>query len=584
MRSLRRLTLIALGWALWLALPVRAGALPESIQYFSSQITVLTNGALVVTERIVVQAGRDRIQHGIYRDFPQLYRGLLGLNVRTGFAVLEARRDGVPEPYLTANRDNGVRVYLGSPSVMLSPGVYTYELTYKTDRQLGFFGDHDELYWNVTGNGWVFPIEAAVATVILPAGAPVKQMTAYTGAQGARGTDFTERLENGNAHFETTRTLNPSEGLSLVVSWPKGFVAAPSALAKWVYLIEDNRAVVIGLAGVLAAFIYFFIAWLAVGRDPKPGTIIPLYGPPAGFSPAAVRYLAKMGFDDRAFAAAIMNLAVKGKLKINEDEDKSYVLLAQDRSPDGLALEEQKLLGNLFSGGERILSLQNENYETINQAKADLTSDLSDMEEENYFHSNILYWVPGALLTLGAGLWAGVSAHGPALPLATMIWLGALALAAIVLNVAFHYLLKAPTQAGRQYLDQIEGFRMYLSVAEKDRLNLENPPERTPALFEKFLPYALALGVEQKWSEQFAAVLAAAGVGGTAYAPGWYSGNAWSHCGSHSFASAFGNSLAGAISSASVAPGSSSGFGGGGGGGGGGGSGGGGGGGGGGGW
>jgi uncharacterized membrane protein len=146
----------------------------------------------------------------------------------------------------------------------------------------------------------------------------------------------------------------------------------------------------------------------------------------------------------------------------------------------------------------------------------------------------------------------------------TSFWVAGLIVTTGLLNVIFYYLLKAPTREGQRILDQIEGFKMYLGVAEKDRLNLENPPERTPALFEKFLPYALALGVEQKWSEQFAAVLSAAGHAGGVYSPGWYCGPSWNHLGSASFASSFGSSLEGAISSSSTAPGSSGGGGGGG--------------------
>jgi uncharacterized membrane protein len=166
------------------------------------------------------------------------------------------------------------------------------------------------------------------------------------------------------------------------------------------------------------------------------------------------------------------------------------------------------------------------------------------------------------------------------------LWMVIMAVLFALANGICIILLRSLTPAGREILDQIEGFKMYLSVAEKDRLNLENPPERTPELFEMFLPYALALGVEQKWSEQFADVLAAAGQGPhqTRYSPVWYQGDSWNQFGATSFAGALGGSLAGAISSASTAPGSSSGGDGGGGGGGGGSSGGGGGGGGGGGW
>jgi uncharacterized membrane protein len=138
----------------------------------------------------------------------------------------------------------------------------------------------------------------------------------------------------------------------------------------------------------------------------------------------------------------------------------------------------------------------------------------------------------------------------------------------LLVDVTFYDLLKAPTRLGRKVMDRLEGFELYLSVAEKDRMNFHNPPERTPALFERFLPYALALGVEQAWSEQFADVLAAAGQApggaGTGYRPRWYSGSGFSERGVSGFASSLGGSFSGAIASSSTAPGSSSGSGGGG--------------------
>ena len=137
-------------------------------------------------------------------------------------------------------------------------------------------------------------------------------------------------------------------------------------------------------------------------------------------------------------------------------------------------------------------------------------------------------------------------------------WVCGLYAAGITLCIVFHHLLKRPTPEGQKLRDQILGFKKYLSVAEADRLGLENPPERTPQLFEKFLPYALALGVEQAWSEQFADVLATASHdldSGTS-ATGLVLPLA--------VASSFTSSFSSAISSASTAPGSSSGSGGGG--------------------
>jgi uncharacterized membrane protein len=123
--------------------------------------------------------------------------------------------------------------------------------------------------------------------------------------------------------------------------------------------------------------------------------------------------------------------------------------------------------------------------------------------------------------------------------------------------VVFKHLLKAPTRRGRAIIDHLEGFRHYLGVAEADRLELENPPERTPALFEQFLPYALALDVEQRWAEQFTDVFARVD-----YEPGWYAGDNFHALGTTAFASSLGAGFSSAIASASTAPGSTSGSGG----------------------
>jgi len=141
----------------------------------------------------------------------------------------------------------------------------------------------------------------------------------------------------------------------------------------------------------------------------------------------------------------------------------------------------------------------------------------------------------------------------------TSIWVVGIFIVGAVMNAIFYHLLKAPTLEGRQVMDHIEGFRHYLSVAERERLDSMSPPQRTPQLFEKFLPYALALDVEQKWAEQFTDVLAA-----TSYKPEWCSGSGFATFNVSSIGSTFGNSMVSSLASASKAPGSSSGSGGGG--------------------
>jgi uncharacterized membrane protein len=197
-------------------------------------------------------------------------------------------------------------------------------------------------------------------------------------------------------------------------------------------------------------------------------------------------------------------------------------------------------------------------------------------------------WISGAVAKIRGGNSSGLSAKVilivpvvlACIGMAIILWAAGVwgALATLLVMVAapvFHFLMKAPTRAGRKALDVIMGFREYLSVAEEDRLNLENPPERTPELFERFLPYALALGVEQKWSEKFDDLLSAAGKvqGEQNYRPSFYTGGS-SGLERALTGAAIGTAIGGALAASSVAPsssGSSSGsdFGGGGGGGGG---------------
>ena len=134
----------------------------------------------------------------------------------------------------------------------------------------------------------------------------------------------------------------------------------------------------------------------------------------------------------------------------------------------------------------------------------------------------------------------------------------------VLLHAVFGWLLKAPTAGGRLLMDKLEGFKLYLDVAEKEEMNLRNPPALTPELFERYLPFAMALGVEQHWGERFERAVAASQLEHrTAYHPLWYSGHF--HTGNiGDFTRSVGSSFNSAISSASTPPGSSSGAGGGG--------------------
>jgi hypothetical protein len=642
MQSLTRFrSLLALACVFLLA--SLAAAQTERIRLYYSDIKVQDDGTMLVHELIRVDSAGKLIRHGIYRDFPTRYTDRLGNRYVVGFALQAASHNGAPVESRVENYGNGVRIYLGRGDTFVPAGFQSYSITYTTSRQLGFFKDHDELFWNVTGTGWVFPIDHVAATVHLPQKilAGKVHLGGYTGPQGSMAHDFTSgTAPDDSFHFATTHALGPNEGLTILLDWPKGYFREPTAAQKIGYFAQDNPAALLAGGGLLMILIYYVIVWMRVGRDPAPGVIMPLYEPPPGFSPSAMRYLVRMGYDDKAFTSAVLDMAVKGFLQIVEGVG-MYTLVRS--KPDGQTLtpEESAAANKLFESGRTSINLQKENHTAISAAMAALKARLKATEQKIYFVTNGLYLIPAiafsvlvlmgvssaqgpqqagdagfmslwlsvwsiavlALLNNAVHLWKSAFAGGPlkaglmasagfmtlfsipfvlgevfglvVLVRATSVFVVVILLMTVFLHMLFHHLLKAPTSAGRSVLDKIEGFKMFLGAVEGDRMNRVMPPEATPQVFEKYLPYALALDVEQAWAEKFSAVLGgSAGIPGSTsggYSPSWYSGAGWSALGAAGFASSLSGSFSGAISASSSAPGSGGGGGGGGSGGGGGG-------------
>jgi len=617
---MRRLTLLCM---LLLPAGLRAQQPGERILAFHSDIGVNADSSMAVRETITVNATGSRIRHGIYRDFPTSYRDRLGNRVVVDFHVVSIERDGQPESWHAQPQSNGIRIYLGDKNSFVSRGRHEYVFTYETRRQLGFFPDHNELYWNVTGNGWIFPIDAASATVLLPGGVPRDkiELTGYTGRQGSQEQSLRCATEPGpQATFVASRPLLASEGLTIVVGWPKGFVHEPSASEQLGYVLKDNRNLLVGVAGSLLLLVYYLLVWFQVGRDPQKGVIMPRYEPPAGLSPAGMRYLVKMGFDNKAAAAAMLDMAVKKYVTIGKS-DTVYTLTRADGEKFVLTPDE-RLLAEKLLGSDKSLELSPAHHTRVQGAITALKNSLKTSEEKIYFLTNSRYLMPGVVfsallvaatvllapsqsaMVMGAfiSIWltgwsfgvvmlllmvvaawkaaisgeSGAAVKGTAgfLTLFCLPFLagevfgismlvrstglstaGLLALL-VFLNVLFHHLLKAPTHAGRVLLDQVEGFKMFLGAVDKDRLATLAASEQTPAVFEKYLPYAVALGVEKAWAARFADVLERA-----KYSPAWCSDGSWTGTNVGVMAGSLAASMSTAIASSAGSPGSSSGFG-----------------------
>jgi hypothetical protein len=575
---------------------------------FKSVVVVHPDASMTVTEDITVKATGREIEWGMVRYIPTTYRNPQGTkSFKVGFELLAVLRDGQTEPYHIGSYHNGVKIYLGQTKGFLPLGIYTYTIRYRVDRELAFLKDYDELVWNVTGNRWTFPIDRAEAVIQLPPGAKIlKYAGYYTGYQGDRGGDFTVQAGDRDIAFKTTRGLGPTEGLTIWVAWPKGVVHEPSGLEKADFFLPENLLPMTVGSVCLSLLLGFYLwAWHRVGRDPAKGTIIPLFSPPRGFSPAGVRFVSRMGFDDKTFAVALVDMAVKGAVQIQEDGS-DYTLVRRVGGPP-LSRGEQRIAARLFPEGASI-KLVNENHTRIKSAIDALKKNLNTELEKIYFATNSGYLAAGIGITLlgaplvalmsqdipqifwifmlmiiltvvgcyylavkayqrwralsgGFGLDKLLAALGRTFALLLLFYFGiiwvriylktfsvpvlVIPAAMAFLNALFYHLLKAPTLSGRKIVEQIEGFKLFLSVA------------KTPELFEKYLPYALALDMENAWSEQLAALLAPAGTETQPYTPVWYSGPSWDEFHASRFADSLGSSFAAAISHSSLPPDSS---------------------------
>lgn len=595
---------VVTGFLLALLLSAAAGSAwaEERIHRFVSNVEVAESGLLTVTETIRVRAEGNQIKRGIYRDFPLRAEGPDGRTYRVGFKVLSVLQDGKEASYFQRASGDGVRVYIGEENVFLQPGGYTYTIVYETDRQIRFFDDHDEVYWNATGNEWIFPIDEVVARVILPPGTRAQDWTAYTGGFGERGRDFDARIaEDGReVIFTTTRGLRPYEGLTVVVGMPKGAVAAPTEAEQLGYFLDDYRPELIGGAGVLLVLFYYLMAWLFVGRDPASGVVYPRFKAPANVSPALARYVSTRGFSDGgwvALAAASLNLAVKHRLRFDE-KDGDVVLELDDALGTGTRdlPKGEAALVTYLSGRGSPLPVDKNNGGAIKAMGSKFRSAIEKESRDVFFRNNRSFLVPGAILSivviiglfafgqmppdqmefaflfmvlsifaaafsvnigkavfripnmqlrmalifllfLAAMVGTGLVANNISGGVSTLPVLPVVAAALVALNVLFFFLLSAPTALGRQVLDEIEGLKLYLSVAEKERLNMSEAPDMTTVHFEELLPYAVALGVEKPWSNAFQGWLstAAGAAAAASYHPNWYSGRTFdAHHVSHS--------------------------------------------------
>jgi len=504
----------------------------EAINQFDVDIQVDRGGDIVVTETITVTAEGREIRRGILRDLPRYYEDAeTGGRLPFRYKVLSVKRDGKREPYEVLEDGNSKTIRIGDADYFLPTGRYTYSIQYSVKNQVRYFDDYDEVYWNATGTYWVFPIEAAQASITLPPGARIVSQNGYTGSLGQSGSDYRYQADGDTHTFTATRSFNAREGLTVSLAFEKGLIAPPSSADKgWLWWSRNGALAVLG-ASLLGLFGFYYRNFDKVGRDPVKGPVFARYAPPEGYSPAAAHHIYYRGFrGHKGLVATLMQLAAKGYMSIDVDaKDKKKTTLTAnvpEHHWQDMHGESRDLHTVIFAGRSSV-QLGVKYDSSFTAAYTAFNKRISDDYGSAYFKWNIGYVIVGASMSLGALGFAITQANQ---------WTGwhtAAILGLVALNGLFMYLMPAPTRKGQAVRTEIEGFRLYLETAEKLQLNAVEvgsgaPPPMTVARYETFLPYAVALGVEKPWTKHFERLIPEEAAG---YNP------AWTNMGGRSFGS-----------------------------------------------
>ncbi len=523
---------------------------------FTSDITIHENGALTVREDITVNAEMNQIRRGITREFPTQYKDRFGNFHNVSFEIADVLMDGASSSYFVESVANGKILNFGDDT-FLQPGVHTFTVTYRTYRQLGFFEKHDELYWNVTGNGWRLPIDWVNVAVHLPQGIPTDeiQSIAFTGYYGDSQQHYSSRIIDHGITFTSTASLARYQGLTIVVGWPKGFITYPTTFQKWYWFFDDNKHIFwLLITLVLLLSYYGWVARKVRAKRPQ-DPIIPLFYPPENMLPGGMRYYLQMKYDNKVLAADVVNMGVLGLLTMTYKPGwvrGDYTLTRKSGEADQQLYKN--LLHDFFLKSET-LQVGSPNNRSI-QAAVETAESYYDKQWRSYFDHNskdISYGVILSMLFFVSLL--------PLVPQVSWAF-GGFGLYALITGI-FYWYLRGYTYEGWLLKYQIDGFKMFLVAAEVDRIKMiGTPPTKTPELYEIYLPYAIALGVEEAWSHQFAPLFEKMAQAGNPYTPLWIYG--YSRGGmfnSSGFTSSFSSTMNSAISSSASVPGSTSGFG-----------------------
>jgi len=515
-----------------------------SLSSFDSNITINKDSSVNVEEMIVANFAVPK--HGIYRTIPIKYKDSSGQNLDIRFS-LKSVTDGSNNAlrYSTSKSGNDITIKIGDPNQTVT-GTNTYKIKYSVNRVITRFSDHDELYWNVNGNGWDTIIDRISTTVSFTFDSPFEniQKTGFVGTFGSQNENINIAQTGKSIQYTTKNRLSEGEGMTIVFGFPKDYVKAPGIFQKTVWAMQDN---IFYFLPLLVAAIMLYLLFKK-GRDPKGRqTIAPEFEIPDDLSPSEVATILKERITNNDISAEIIALATKGYLKILEPKKNKFYLEKTSESKKLNALQKS-LLGAIFQDADKVEISKIDNlYQIISAQKSALYLKIT---KNGYFPQN-----PNLVRITYFGLAGGVAVLGFfifTLDSNPSVIVGFI-FSAIIIAIVGNFMPRK-TDKGAETARKIKGLKLYLKTAERYRLKFEED-ER---IFEKFLPFAMVLGVVEYWAKAFKGIYNKA--------PDWYDGYYSNNFVPLYFATHLSNSTANALSAKMSPPASrgGSGFGGGG--------------------
>ncbi len=530
MRRLLRSLFAAAALLLLLAAPAAAQSAGEVIHDYAVEIQILPDGDLGVTETIDYDFG-SQLRHGIFRTIPsRYYFDEVSDRIYRIEDVSVTATGGAPSDVETSQEGSSTVIRIGDPDVEIS-GRHTYTIAYRVEGALNTFSDHDELYWNAIGDEWAVAIERADVGVRAPA--DIQRVTCFQGYDGSTESCASER-EGSTATFSPGRTLQPFEGLSVVIAIPKGAVPEPAPILeeRWAAdrAFSVNPGTVTASLAVLALLGGgLFRMWSREGRDRRflGSQIDQVMGSPTGedeavpfgegdaeapveFAPPEDVRPGQIGtlIDERAnvidVTATIVDLAGRGFLLIQEIPDRGlfskadWTLIRLEKSETELLPYEKQLLDGLFRDGDEV---------KISELKTTFASRLHGVEESLYKDAMRQKWFrarPDQVRTRWAGRGALLAVAGGALTFVLARWThwGLVGIPVIVAGVALALMARrmpARTANGTAMLRRIRGFRRVIATAETHMSRWAEEEN----VFTRYLPYAIVFGLTKKWAKAF---------------------------------------------------------------------------------